>query len=81
MVPVSIGRVRRQTAWADPVEATREMTKSPFWWPFGRVLFSIMNMLRERIGIPIDPSWPNGIGSWGDIYDEEREIWYDDEEP
>jgi hypothetical protein len=39
-----------------------------------------MNMLRERIGALFDGNWSEGIGSWGDIYDDELEKWHEDED-
>jgi hypothetical protein len=33
----------------------------------------LVNLLRERIGLHLDGNWAEGIGSWGDIYDDELE--------
>jgi hypothetical protein len=32
-----------------------------------------VNLLRERIGLFSDGTWSDGIGCWGDIYDDELE--------
>jgi hypothetical protein len=33
-----------------------------------------VNLLRERIGLFSDGTWSDGVGGWGDIYDDELEM-------
>ena len=41
---------------------------------------SSMNILRERVALSSSLTWPEGVGSWLDIYDDEFEEWPEDED-
>jgi hypothetical protein len=39
-----------------------------------------MNILRERVAMSSSLTWPEGVGSWLDIYDDQFEEWPEDED-